>query len=126
MTDRIPLDEMTSDQLGALYARAEQAEAERDGAYRERAHLVALLAAMTSGAVITPPRTPTSPDAATTLAEDVRILRTQIQAKGGTPAARDSARAVEDLPDRVRVPVVVPGPRQDRGASGKPAPTITP
>jgi hypothetical protein len=28
--------------------------AERDGAYRERAHLVALLAAMTDGAVITP------------------------------------------------------------------------
>ncbi|MFJ4847570.1 hypothetical protein [Streptomyces sp. NPDC088733] len=34
--------------------RAEQAEAERDGAYRERAHLVALLAAMTEGAVIAP------------------------------------------------------------------------
>ncbi|MFI2632597.1 hypothetical protein ACH5A2_19695 [Streptomyces collinus] len=33
--------------------RAEQAEAERDGAYRERAHLVALLAAMTDDAVIT-------------------------------------------------------------------------
>ncbi|MFF8656784.1 hypothetical protein [Streptomyces huasconensis] len=29
-------------------------EAERDGAYRERAHLVALLAAMTPGAVIAP------------------------------------------------------------------------
>jgi len=29
-------------------------EAERDGAYRERAHLVALLAAMTDGAVIAP------------------------------------------------------------------------
>ncbi|WP_199818666.1 hypothetical protein [Streptomyces leeuwenhoekii] len=33
--------------------RAEQAEAERDGAYRERAHLVALLAALTDDAVIT-------------------------------------------------------------------------
>ncbi|MFF9269119.1 hypothetical protein [Streptomyces rochei] len=32
----------------------EQAESERDGAYRERAHLVALLAAMTDGAVIAP------------------------------------------------------------------------
>ena len=34
--------------------RTEQAEAERDRAYRERAHLVALLAAMTSHAVIAP------------------------------------------------------------------------
>lgn len=33
--------------------RAERAETERDGAYRERAHLVALLAATTDGAVIT-------------------------------------------------------------------------
>ncbi|MFI9339999.1 hypothetical protein ACIG0D_01785 [Streptomyces sp. NPDC052773] len=33
--------------------RAEAAEKERDGAYRERAHLVALLAAMTDDAVIT-------------------------------------------------------------------------
>lgn len=36
-----------------LRKRAEDAEQERDGAYRERAHLVALLAAMTDGAVIT-------------------------------------------------------------------------
>ncbi|WP_260616712.1 hypothetical protein [Streptomyces sp. WAC04189] len=36
------------------HERAQQAEAERDGAYRERAHLVALLAAMTDGAVIAP------------------------------------------------------------------------
>ncbi len=34
--------------------RAESAEGERDGAYRERAHLVALLAAMTDSAVIAP------------------------------------------------------------------------
>ena len=33
---------------------AAQTETERDGAYRERAHLVALLAAMTPGAVIAP------------------------------------------------------------------------
>lgn len=33
---------------------ARQRENERDGAYRERAHLVALLAAMTDGAVIAP------------------------------------------------------------------------
>ncbi|MGW7726266.1 hypothetical protein ACWGJ6_23390 [Streptomyces canus] len=34
-------------------AIAKEREAERDGAYRERAHLVALLAALTDGAVIT-------------------------------------------------------------------------
>jgi hypothetical protein len=34
-------------------ALAKEREAERDGAYRERAHLVALLAALTDGAVIT-------------------------------------------------------------------------
>ncbi|XIG72026.1 hypothetical protein C1N81_30720 [Streptomyces sp. SGAir0957] len=65
-------------------------------------------------------------NAVTTLAEDVRILRTQIKAKGGTPAAPDPSSAVEDLPDRVRVPVVVSGPRGERGPSGKPAPTLTP
>lgn len=64
--------------------------------------------------------------AVSTLAEDVRILRTQIKAKGGTPAAPDPSRAVKNLPDRARVPVVVPGPRGAQGASGKPAPTITP
>ncbi|MEV8124809.1 hypothetical protein AB0P07_11950 [Streptomyces sp. NPDC085944] len=37
-----------------LSHRVERAEAERDGAYRERAYLVALLAAMTDGAVIAP------------------------------------------------------------------------
>jgi len=41
--------------VGTQYlAAAEQAEAERDGAYRERAHLLALIAAMTDGAVIAP------------------------------------------------------------------------
>lgn len=40
--------------LARLEERAVQAETERDGAYRERAHLVALLAAMTDGAVTTP------------------------------------------------------------------------
>jgi len=34
------------------FERTRQAEKERDGAYRERAHLVALLAALTDGAVI--------------------------------------------------------------------------
>jgi hypothetical protein len=46
MTDRHTVDTINSDQLDVLYD-------ERDGAYRERAHLVALLAAMTDGAVIT-------------------------------------------------------------------------
>lgn len=46
MTDRIPLDELNSDQLDALYERAERAEAARDAVYRERAHLVAHLAAL--------------------------------------------------------------------------------
>lgn len=53
MTDRLTVDTINSDQLDALYDRTEAAEAERDGAYRERAHLVALLAALTDGAVIT-------------------------------------------------------------------------
>jgi hypothetical protein len=65
-------------------------------------------------------------DAVTTLAEDVRILRKQVKAEGGTPAAPDPSRAVDNLPDRVGDPVLVPGPRGPQGASGKPAPTITP
>ncbi|MEU6661274.1 collagen-like protein [Streptomyces sp. NPDC046821] len=65
-------------------------------------------------------------DDVTTLAEDVRILRRQVKAEGGTPAAPDPSKAVDDLPGRVRVPVLVPGPRGLRGPSGKPAPTITP
>ncbi|MCX4827198.1 collagen-like protein [Streptomyces sp. NBC_01016] len=60
-----------------------------------------------------------------TLAEDVRILRKQVRAEGGTPAAPDPSRAV-DLPARVKDPVLVPGPRGRQGASGKPAPTLTP
>jgi len=51
---RTRLDDLASDQLDTLHVRAETAELERDGAYRERAHLVALLAAMTPGAVIAP------------------------------------------------------------------------
>lgn len=67
--------------------------------------------------------------AVSTLAGDVRQLRSQLQAEGKTPAAPDPAKAVEDLPDRAAVPVPIPGPP---GASGKPgrngkaAPTITP
>ncbi|MEV7394362.1 collagen-like protein [Streptomyces sp. NPDC091215] len=64
--------------------------------------------------------------AVTTLASDVRILRAQIRAKGGTPAAPDPTRAVKNLPDRAAVPVPIPGPPGPPGPSGKPAPTITP
>ncbi|WP_051878016.1 hypothetical protein [Streptomyces sp. NRRL B-24720] len=68
-------------------------------------------------------------NAVTTLATDVRTLRSQIQAKGGTPAAPDPAKAVEDLPDRAEVPVPIPGPpgpKGDKGDPGKAAPTVTP
>ncbi|MFJ9468314.1 collagen-like domain-containing protein [Streptomyces caniferus] len=57
-------------------------------------------------------------DAVTTLAGDVRVLRAQIKAKGGTPAAPDPAAAVDDLPDRAKVPVPIPGPTGPRGARG--------
>ncbi|WP_226966762.1 hypothetical protein [Streptomyces phaeolivaceus] len=68
---RLTVDTINSDQLDALQLKAarmehatkqaaelsvrlEDTERERDGAYRERAHLVALLAAMTDGAVLAP------------------------------------------------------------------------
>ena len=68
-------------------------------------------------------------DAVSTLATDVRVLRSQITAKGGTPAAPDPSRAVDDLPARAEVPVPIPGPAGPRGPQGEPgkaAPTITP
>ncbi|MFE0270799.1 collagen-like protein [Streptomyces sp. NPDC058992] len=55
--------------------------------------------------------------AVTTLAGDVRALRSQVQARGETPAAPDPEEAVQDLPDRAEVPVPIPGPR---GATGPP------
>jgi hypothetical protein len=58
-------------------------------------------------------------DAVSTLAGDVRTLRAQIQAKGGTPAAPDPGDAVEDLPDRAEVPVPIPGPPGPRGEQGE-------
>ncbi|MGN7139046.1 hypothetical protein [Streptomyces pseudogriseolus] len=48
-----PLEALAYHAAGLSYA-LEEAKTERDGAYRERAHLVALLAAMTDGAVIAP------------------------------------------------------------------------
>jgi hypothetical protein len=58
--------------------------------------------------------------AVSTLAGDVRVLRAQIEAKGGTPAAPDPEAAVDDLPDRAEVPVPIPGPPGPAGEPGKP------
>ncbi|MFD4569396.1 collagen-like protein [Streptomyces sp. NPDC058467] len=68
-------------------------------------------------------------NAVSTLAGDVRVLRAQVQAAGGTPKAPDPSKAVEDLPARIQVPVPIPGPpgpKGDKGDPGNPAPTITP
>ncbi len=64
--------------------------------------------------------------AVSTLASDVRILRAQVQAAGETPKAPDPSQAVEDLDDRARVPVPIPGPRGPEGKPGSPGPTGTP
>lgn len=64
--------------------------------------------------------------AVSTLASDVRILRAQVQAAGETPKAPDPSQAVEDLDDRARVPVPIPGPRGPEGAPGSPGPTGSP
>lgn len=65
-------------------------------------------------------------NAVTTLASDVRQLRSQLKAAGQTPAAPDPARAVEDLPDRAEVPVPVPGPPGPKGDPGSPGPSGSP
>lgn len=64
--------------------------------------------------------------AVTTLATDVRTLRSQLQAKGETPQAPDPSNAVRDLPDRAEVPVPIPGPPGPAGPQGKPGPTAAP
>lgn len=56
--------------------------------------------------------------AVSTLATDVRTLRAQVQARGGTPAAPDPGDAVEDLPARAEVPVPIPGPPGPTGETG--------
>lgn len=61
--------------------------------------------------------------AVSTLAGDVRALRSQVQAGGETPVAPDPSRAVEDLPDRAEVPVPIPGPP---GPAGSPGPSGSP
>lgn len=61
--------------------------------------------------------------AVSTLAGDVRVLRSQLTAEGETPAAPDPARAVDDLPERAAVPVPIPGPQGppgERGPKGEP------
>jgi hypothetical protein len=64
--------------------------------------------------------------AVSTLASDVRALRTQVKAGGETPVAPDPSDAVDDLPARARVPVPIPGPpgvpgqRGEAGVPGEP------
>lgn len=71
-------------------------------------------------------------NAVSTLAGDVRVLRAQIKARGGTPSAPDPTKAVANLPDRAAVPVPIPGPQGPtgpagpQGPSGQAAPVITP
>lgn len=62
-------------------------------------------------------------DAVSTLAGDVRALRAQVKAKGGTPVAPDPTKAVDNLPDRTEVPVPIPGPA---GPAGSPGPSGAP
>lgn len=62
-------------------------------------------------------------DAVSTLAGDVRALRAQVQAKGETPVAPDPTKAIDNLPARTEVPVPIPGPRGEKGASGSPGRT---
>jgi hypothetical protein len=71
-------------------------------------------------------------NAVSTLAGDVRALRQQVKAKGGTPVAPDPTKAVADLGARAKVPVPIPGPagqpgpKGDKGDPGSPAPIISP
>lgn len=61
--------------------------------------------------------------AVSTLAGDVRVLRAQVQAAGETPKAPDPSQAVDDLDDRARVPVPIPGPRGSPGDPGEQGPS---
>lgn len=60
------------------------------------------------------------------LAQDVRVLREQVEDGGETPAVPDPSEAVEDLEDRARVPVPIPGPRGPQGEPGETGPTGAP
>ncbi|SDK22291.1 Collagen triple helix repeat-containing protein [Streptomyces indicus] len=59
-------------------------------------------------------------EALSTLAEDVRTLRAQVEASGGTPAAPDPSVAVDDLLARIRIPAGAPGAPGKAGESGRP------
>lgn len=59
-------------------------------------------------------------EAVSTLAADVRALRSQVKGEGETPVAPDPSQAVEGLPDRAEVPVPIPGPRGPAGEDGEP------
>ena len=65
-------------------------------------------------------------DAVSTLAGDVRALRAQIKARGGTPVAPDPSKAVPSLPARAEVPVPIPGPPGPAGINGSPGPSGAP
>lgn len=62
-------------------------------------------------------------DAVSLLAGDVRALRAQVKAKGGTPVAPDPSKAVPSLSARAEVPVPIPGPP---GPAGSPGPSGSP
>ncbi len=57
-------------------------------------------------------------NAVSTLAGDVRALRQQVKAKGGTPVAPDPTKAVPSLSARAEVPVPIPGPSGAQGSPG--------
>jgi len=59
-------------------------------------------------------------NAVSTLAGDVRALRAQVQARGGTPVAPDPSKAVPSLASRAEVPVPIPGPSGPPGSPGTP------
>ena len=71
-------------------------------------------------------------NAVSTLATDVRTLRSQVRAAGDVPAAPDPEQAVDDLPSRAAVPVQIPGPpgptgaKGDRGPAGPTGPAASP
>lgn len=67
--------------------------------------------------------------AVSTLATDVRKLRSQLQAGGKTPVAPDPSSAVKNLPARTEVPVPIPGPPGPAGSpgpAGQPGPSGSP
>jgi hypothetical protein len=57
-------------------------------------------------------------EALSVVSGDVRALRAQVAAGGETPVAPDPTKAVEDLEDRIEVPVPIPGPPGPSGSPG--------